>query len=464
MKKRTLFIAIAFCISFFIMGGFAVFSIHKLNRFIEYSNLMDYSGFVIEKIYSAEKSLRDIDRTERGYMITKDAMFLRYLNNSIDSLHSHVSALKKITGDDAQLQRDITLLNGSIANRVHALRENIDYVDTCTSSRLSKYYYDSRELMLDCSKTLKKIHDAENTLKDKRYRDEREYEKIAARLVISMVIAFTLISLFLFAMLLKELNGRVRYQEELQARIIDLQHSHEELQEIAFVASHDLQEPLRKIQVFSNMLVYLKDDQIGEKHRGNLERINKSARRMQSLITDLMSLTSLTKTSEDMRLIDLNRMFHYILGEMSEVVTEKDAVIEVKLLPGITGIDKQIKILLTALIDNALKFNRPGVKPVITVTNAVMMGHELNDININLKHKKFNCISISDNGIGFEKQFMSKMFHIFQRLHHENAGYEGKGIGLAICRRIMANHDGYIIATGIPGMGATFKLFFPYES
>ncbi len=123
----------------------------------------------------------------------------------------------------------------------------------------------------------------------------------------------------------------------------------------------------------------------------------------------------------------------------------------------------QLKILFKALLDNSLKFTRDGVKPVITISCDTINGHELSDINPNLLQKKFYRITCSDNGIGFDNQFMTKIFRIFQRLHAPESDYEGKGIGLAICQRIMANHEGYIIAHGEPGMGAKFKLFFPVE-
>ena len=122
-----------------------------------------------------------------------------------------------------------------------------------------------------------------------------------------------------------------------------------------------------------------------------------------------------------------------------------------------------MKILFTALLDNSLKFTREGVKPVIGLSCEIITGHELSEINPNLLHKKFYRITVSDNGIGFDNKFMDKIFQVFQRLHPQQSEYDGKGIGLAICQRIMANHEGYILGHGAPDMGAKFKLFFPVE-
>ena len=317
--------------------------------------------------------------------------------------------------------------------------------------------------MLDCSRILKTIHQSESQTKSDRYREELFYEELTTRAIRWLLLVFCAITLFLFVLLVRELGGRMRYQEELQAKIIDLKRSHEELQEIAFVASHDLQEPLRKIQIFSNMLISQKTGNIDNESKDKLERISVSAERMQSLINDLSNLTSLTAIDEAKKVADTGRILQYLLLDNDEKIRNKEALIEVKQLPVITGFENQLKILLNALLDNALKFSKPGVKPVIRISSDIVTGKELSEINPNLKHKKFNRITIADNGIGFDKQFVGKMFQIFQRLHQPEAGYEGKGIGLAICQRIMANHEGYILAEGVPMEGATFKLFFPVD-
>ena len=463
MKKRIFLITCTFSLSFITMGILSLFSVKKLYTYIDYSNLMDHSGFVIEKIYSIEQGIRDLDRTERGYTVTKDTMFQRLANTAIDTLYKSVAELKSLTLENAKLQRNIVLLNATIANRIYALRFNMNYVDTCDPAKVAKHFYDSRSMMLECAKLLKSIHDAEDILKEERYKEEQFYEKITTNSITWLLVIFFCITVLLFFQLAKELKGRIHYQEELQARVVDLQRSHGELQEIAYAASHDLQEPLRKIQVFSNMLIYFKNDRSVDEYLENLKKINNSAKRMQSLITDLMSLTSLTKIDEAKKEINLNRMLKFIISNMEERIAEKSGAVVVKLLPIISGYENQLKILFNALLDNALKFSRKGISPVITISCDIVLGHELNDINVSMEHKKFHCICVSDNGIGFEKQFIAKMFQIFQRLHHVEDGYDGKGIGLAICRRVMANHEGYILASGAPDIGATFKLFFPLE-
>ena len=461
MKKRLLIIILAFSISFVSMVALSLFSMERFTTFKMYSDAVDHTNSVIINMRAAEVSLRDIGLTERGYMITHDTMYLRNLNNAVDSLNKIVSLLGKTTEDNPEQQRNIALLKATIAIRIAAVRTNIEYTDTSTSSTPSKYYFDSRQQMIECSHILRSMRAAENKLLTSRSDNQRFYEALTTSTLKYLLVIFCFITLFLFAIMIKELRGRMLFQEELQTKVIDLRRSHNELQEIAFAASHDLQEPLRKIQVFSNMYLYKNNGNINDEYKTTLDRINNSASRMQSLISDLTSLTSLTNTDEMKELTDLDKILEFLFLELADIIKEKGARVAVQPLPFINGYQKQLKILLKALLENSLKFTREGVTPLINITFESISGHELTDINPNLANKKFYRITFSDNGIGFDNQYINKMFQIFQRLHPQQSEYEGKGIGLAICQRIMANHEGYIIGHGIPEMGAKFKLFFP---
>ena len=463
MKKRLIIIVIAFCISFVSMVALSLFSMERFTTFTAYSDQVDHTNLVIKKILKTELHLRDIDRGERGYMITRDTMYLRFLNTAIDSIHILVRDIGDIIKDNPRQQHNMALVKSSASLRIAGARENITYVDSANTSTPSRYYYDSRELMKEFSQRLNAMLNEENKLLDERYRNQQFYQKLTSSTLIYLLVIFCIVTLILFFIMIKELRGRMRYQQELQSKVIDLKRSHSELKEIAYAASHDLQEPLRKIQVFSNMLLIKRKEGVDDDLMLTLDRINSSANRMQSLISDLMSLTSLIKIDEDRKPVDLNRVLQFILIDSDDKIKEKNARVDVQSLPVIAGFDNQLKILFKALLDNALKFSRDGVAPVVTICCDVITGFELLDINPNLSDKKFYRISCIDNGIGFDNKFITKMFRIFQRLHNEESDYEGKGIGLAICQRIMANHEGYLVANGTPGKGAEFKLFFPIE-
>jgi signal transduction histidine kinase len=461
MKKRLVYIGIAFLVSFIAMVMLSLYSMERFANLTTYSQLVTHSHQVIDKLYRTDGFLKDMDRAERGYILTRDTMYKRFVNNSIDSLMPTLNSLQDLVKDNPAQQNNLALVKGNVALRVGYARRNMEFADSARSSDPSSYYFDGRKTMLENSRKMREMHQIENKLMADRFEKQQFYQKLTTNTLRSLLFIFCVITLILFAIMIKEFRSRISFQEELQAKVIDLKRSHNELQEIAYAASHDLQEPLRKIQVFSNMMLYQKNDNLTSENKETLRRISSSANRMQLLITDLRNLTSLTNTEEAKTTTDMNRMLQYLLIDIDERVRERAATITVQQLPVINGYDNQLKILFSALLDNALKFVRDGVAPIITVSCERMNGHELSDINPNLLHKRFYRISFSDNGIGFDNKFISKIFMIFQRLHNQQSDYEGKGIGLAVCQRIMANHEGYIIAHGEPGMGATFKLFFP---
>jgi CHASE3 domain sensor protein len=236
MKKRLFIIVTAFCISFVSMIALSLFSLERFNTYVEYSNQMDHTSFLIINIRTAEIGLRDIDRTERGYMITRDTMFLRLLNNSVDSINKTIRILDTMTRDNPEQKKNITMLKASLAIRIAAARDNIAYVDSANTSAPSKYYYDSREQMKVCSKTLRAMHTAEQKLLKEKYEGELFYQKLSTKTLKYLLFIFCTVTFMLFAIMIKELRSRVRFQEELQAKVIDLKRSHNELQEIAYAA------------------------------------------------------------------------------------------------------------------------------------------------------------------------------------------------------------------------------------
>ncbi len=461
MKKRLFIISFAFCISFISMVALSLFSINRFRAFSNYSVLADHANNGLEKILKTELHLYNIDRAERGYMLTRDTMYMRYIRNSIDSAYTSIEHLKQVLSDNGTQPKNIESLKTSLEHKVEALNKNINFVDTADNSIPSQYFYSSRKQSQECSLIVNKLLEAERKYIATIIHQEQTYQHLAGDTLKYLLFIFCIITLVVFMLLIKELQGRMNFQYELQARVSDLKRSHAELQEIAYAASHDLQEPLRKIQVFSSMLLMKNSHLIDNESKSVINRIYTSAERMQTLIGDLVNLTSLTKIDENKNKVDLNRVLKFILIDIDLALSEKKAKIELAILPEIMAYEAQLKILFRALIDNSLKFTREGVAPIITFTYEICSGSDLKEINQNLKDKKFHCVTISDNGIGFDNKYLDKMFGIFQRLHNQQSEFEGKGIGLAICQRIMANHEGYIIGNGVPHEGATFKFYFP---
>jgi PAS domain S-box-containing protein len=252
-------------------------------------------------------------------------------------------------------------------------------------------------------------------------------------------------------------QGKILEAETRQRQ--ELSRSNEELQQFAFIASHDLQEPLRKIKTFSERLMNTCGDSLSEPAQDYLERMQKAVVRMQTLIEDLLTLSRLTTRAQPFVSVNLAQITQEVLSDLEVRIHQTGATIEVGDLPIIKADPLQMRQLMQNLIGNALKFHRPQVPPIVKI-----YGQYLNNQSEQIA---MNCelgqIIVEDNGIGFEQKYSDRIFNIFQRLHSRRE-YEGTGIGLTICRKIVERHYGKITAQSNPGQGTKFMVILPINS
>lgn len=279
-------------------------------------------------------------------------------------------------------------------------------------------------------------------------------------IIFAALVAVALISLLLgwrvlrSAELVKDTNSRLALvnselslaNDALQRRAAELARSNEELESFASIASHDLQEPLRKVRTFTEQLTIIEADRLSDKGRDYLNRANTAAERMQKLIEDLLKFSRVSTQGRPFEPVDLSEVAQRVLVDLERQVEEAGASVEIGPLPVIAADPLQMHQLLQNLISNALKFREEGVTPVVRVS-AVEDGADVR-------------ISVSDNGIGFEPRYAARIFRIFERLHGRSE-YPGTGIGLALCRKIADRHGGTIEAESSPGHGATFTVTLP---
>jgi signal transduction histidine kinase/CHASE3 domain sensor protein len=245
----------------------------------------------------------------------------------------------------------------------------------------------------------------------------------------------------------------------LEERNRELEQSIKELESFNRVASHDLQEPLRKIQTFISRINDEERMKLSSPAQEYLSKVDVSAYKMRILIDDLLLFSRTNKSEKIFEKSDLNLLLENATQELIHEIEEKKAIIQKVQLPVLKVISFQIQQLLVNLIGNALKYSKPGVVPIIRIEcEKLNPGHYPPFISGSRKH--YYKISVSDNGLGFDQEYAEKIFILFHRLLNDSK-YVGTGIGLSICKKIAENHNGYIIAEGKPGIGATFTIYLP---
>ncbi len=266
-------------------------------------------------------------------------------------------------------------------------------------------------------------------------------------LLCSGVVAISML-LYAFFSLNSELREKLLAKEALEKNVVHLHEANGELERFAFIASHNLKEPLRKSRTFISRV--LPDVDASSAVFPQLQKVEKSMERMQVMLDDLLDYSRLLKHNDKREQINLYLVTATVLKALNPLIVETGAVVYAENLPEVMGYSRQIHLVFTHLLANSMKYRKPDVAPIIKISSVrdIETGHFI--------------VSFCDNGIGFDNTYTAKVFEVFGRLHSRDE-YDGTGIGLPICRRVMFNHNGYILADGAFGDGSCFSLHFPIK-
>lgn len=249
---------------------------------------------------------------------------------------------------------------------------------------------------------------------------------------------------------------------KLEKTLEDLKYSNANLEEFAYAASHDLKEPIRKAQFYSNRIRRELNETLTVEQRALFDRLENSQERMRKLIEDLLEYSQAAKGLADREVIDLNEEIQSVLEDLELEVRTKEASIHVHQLPVIEGNRRQIHQLFQNLISNALKYDKPGIHPLITVQSETGVGKNFkSDLPEDVADGPFHLIRVTDNGIGFEQVHADRIFKVFTRLHVQH--YKGSGIGLSIVKKVVESHHGFVWAESEPSKGSVFNILLPAD-
>lgn len=451
MKKRLFFIITAFVLSLIITLFLSYLLYESYVRSNAQNRRIEHAYKVILQTSALEKFIKEAETGQRGYLLTNDSSFLdRYLSIRAD-IKPGYDSLKRLTIDNIQQQQ---LLNtaGLLMNKL------IDHFQ-------HSVYLKSRSSLVETRGYMDNLREVFNAIQQEEVKLVKKYSvnkyELAMPRYFTAVFLFAATIIFIsFLVILKEYRQRSKYQKQLEQKMLEVNAYNVELEQISFATSHDLQEPLRRIRTFSDRLLWKYRDQLNDDGKMILSRIDFSARRMQGLLEDLMNFANLVRGGEVLSVVDANKLIESVVEYMKQEIEIKKATIHIGQMPTITGFEKQLFLMFKALIDNAIKFSKPGIPPVVTIQYVQTTGEDLVSVDRKLLKKEFIRITVQDNGIGFSNEFNQKIFLIFQRLH-TGTEYEGRGIGLAMVERVMTNHNGYVLASAQEDKGAVFNLYFP---
>ncbi|CCH00099.1 PAS/PAC sensor signal transduction histidine kinase [Fibrella aestuarina BUZ 2] len=462
LKNRR--IAVGFVVAVLLVGfGFAM-SVHSYNRSQRDNQNITHSFQVLNRLEDILSLTKDVETAVRGYLGSNDRVFLAPYYSAYPRIPGQLDALRKLYGSDSAKLKSVDTLEYLVGRKLAIARKQI-WLTAQNDMTVRREHLLIGKLRMDKVRA----HAGKMIASEQRLMEQRSVLARASfgnTLVIIFALSMlTFIALVtLYRLLDNELRQRAEneaqlraYEQQLQEKIQQLETSNQELERMAFVASHDMQEPLRKIRAFGDLLTQRFSPSLEDDGRMFLSKIITSADRMSMLIRDLLNFSRLTSRRDLFVPVTLNELVDKVIGDLELPIQETNATVSRGELPIIDAATLQLEQLFLNLITNALKYVQPGVAPQVRIEA------EVTDSALHpglVFGERYVRLTIRDNGIGFDEKYLDRIFDIFQRLHNKT-NYEGTGIGLAICKRVVTYHNGYITAQSQEGVGTTFIVLLP---
>ncbi len=471
MRKRTLhFLHATLVFTVLLLLSVGVFTFRSLSRLIEQSDAVSHTNKVLFQTEQVISTMKDAELGQRGFLLTHDSVFVDIYTRAIQQQGEQlkiVDSLTNIRPQPVQRQRVRRLFHFAQQRNAHIQQilaaslqpERADYdLRIAALVKRGKVTMDSIRILGDSLQNTEQFLLAERIHAKERFSTNT--------LIMLALISFLAVMVFsgAFYFLIQEIKQRYNYELQLEKTVADLLRTNQDLEQFAYVVSHHLQEPLRKLQTFGNRLsqkyaVELKDDA-----RFLMERMSSTAHQMQSLLTDLLVYTGLGQQADtsNFEANDLSELFQNVIIDQEKQIRELSAVVEWdQQTRSILGDAAQLELLFSHLLQNSLKFVAENRSPQISIHTFVMHGKEIPFATRSQRSVQFIKIIFADNGIGIDLEYRDKIFGLFQRLHPTD--YPGTGVGLALCKRIVKHHNGYIhLADTVTG--TTFHIYLPVSN
>jgi signal transduction histidine kinase len=439
----------------------------QVNDLVEANSLVTHTNEVQVKLAEVLTYAKDAETAQRGYLLTKDSLFLQPYPTAFINANDRLNRLRELTNDSKVQKANLEKLDSLMQIRFDLVNTTIKTFSSDTSK------FDKRQTLLREKYLMDSIRRHVNKMsliEDRQLGgrlNEQRWHALVAPVVTVVLIFITLgvLGLAYYRIILdlrRSENFLLQLQslnKELTEKNRQLQQTNEEIDSFNYISSHDLQEPVRKIRTFISMIEETESNNVSEKTRHLFQRMELSAIRIQELLHDLLSYSQVSKPDQTFSELNLNPVFEKVKTKFEEKLLAADAQIQHKDLPTLNGNAFQLELVFDQLMSNALKYKKQDTRPEITVTCEMVHKSQLKDqpdLIADLYHK----ITFSDNGIGFDQVYESKIFELFTQLN-PNKEIPGTGIGLTICKKVVQNHNGFIKVESQPGDGTTFYIYLP---
>lgn len=439
----------------------------RITELTRAADLVNHTQVVKLKLEEALTAIKDMEIGQRGFLLTRDSSFLEPYEVALVTSEKVLAEIDSLTTDNPPQSKNIRQLKSLIRSRIRRLNLVLDVSLYRNNQGLLPLLKDGKVVMNSIRNEIAAMQRIEDRLLEKRVRESKYFTRLTPLLVLGLSFLAICIVLFSFHRILKSQekltslnNDLIQREQQLSSKNLELERANEELSSFNYVASHDLQEPLRKIQIFTKRVLDKEVANFSNSGKDDFGRIHSAAQRMQNLIESLLNYSRVTNKAGVFLKTDLNEILNEVKSDLQELIEMKSAKIKSQKLPVLQAVPLHMHQLFLNLISNAIKYAKPEVAPYIDITaERVSIDRVIGEVKLQGVYWE---IRVQDNGIGFDEDFSDKIFEVFQRLHSSSA-YEGTGIGLAICKKILQTHNGVIIAEGKPGLGATFTFFLPVD-
>ncbi len=470
MSRRSTITNLSFLLFTIVLLFLSFLSYKRILRQSDAAEWVDHSYLAKLTLENNFRRLFQLESYQRGFIITHDSAYLKEYAVTKSYLPTNFKRLDSLLADDgAEQLRNLVIVKSLFRQRINWMEFVIESHRKDPTADITSIIAIGKNLTDSISTYIVKMNICEDEILNKRLMVKENEEIFSSRSVLILSVFAISAIFFSFLRLKKESNllmasnvdknileiivtertkELLSANEQLNRQNTELEQKNSELNSFTFIASHDLKEPLRKIETYAGRIVE-DEGELSQSAKKYFTKILDSIQKMKNLIDSIFSYAQVEQEIK-YETTDLMKIVADVVSSLSDSIEQKEALISFKNLPRINAIPEQMEQLFTNLIANSLKYSQPGVPPVIRIHATSEQSED-----------GTRCwkIVLADNGVGFDEKYKDKIFQIFQRAHSRTE-YSGTGIGLAICKKIVENHHGSISARSMPGAGALFTIVF----